>query len=87
MITKRGFYLNCIDSNVLHRSADNLRRGVYYHDHQHQHQHQHFQGGQHSHRVPSGQAPHRTSSATATVSAPPDRTTPLCERVLGFDEW
>ena len=71
--------------NVLHRYADNLRRGVYYHDHQHQHQH--FQGGQHSHRVLSGQAPHRTSSATATVSALPDRTTPLRERVLGFDEW
>ena len=76
--------------HVLHRYADNLRRGVYYNDHQHQHQHQHFQGGQggqHSHRVPSGQAPHRTSSATATVSSPPDMTTPLRERVLGFDEW
>ena len=73
--------------HVLHRYADNFRRGVYYNDHQHQQQHQHYQGGQHSHRVPSGQAPHRTSSATSTVSAPPDRTTPLRERVLGFDEW
>ena len=71
--------------HVLHRYADNLHRGVYYNDHQHQHQH--FQGGQHSHRVPSGQAPHRTSSATATVSAPPDSNTPLRERVLGFHEW